>query len=159
MQMIEIKIGKFPFVFWFMQKAQASELGTQIEINTKAYQYKEFSNKKFLLLKYSIPFIFVCLICTRYDFILSLERVSEWFLGLALLVAYKKELFLAFVIMLIFFACAVFMTPAVAAFSVKYFLIVLLIKSAYLDYKHTKTFSLYDRGKLVSHFNLVKEHK
>ena len=157
--MIEIKIGKFPFVFWFMQKAQASELGTQIELNAKAYQYKEFSNKKFLLLKYFIPFVFVYFICTRYDFSLSLERVTEWFLGLALLISYKKELFLAFVIMLIFFACAVFMTPAVAAFSVKYFLIALLIKSAYLDYKHTKAFSLYDRGKLVSHFNLTKDSK
>ncbi|RDU52927.1 hypothetical protein [Helicobacter sp. MIT 01-3238] len=157
--MIEIKIGKFPFVFWFMQKAQASELGTQIEVNAKAYQYKEFSNKKFLLLKYFIPFVFVYLICTRYDFSLSLERATEWFLGLALLIAYKKELFLAFVIVLIFFACAVFMTPAVAAFSVKYFLIALLIKSAYFDYKHTKAFSLYDRGKLVSHFNLTKDSK
>lgn len=154
--MNKIKVGRFPFVFWFMQEAQASELGSQIEINTKAYQYKEFSNKKFLLLKYFIPFVFVYLICTRYDLPLSLERASEWFLGIALLIAYKKEFFLAFVIMLIFFACAVFMTPAVAAFSVKYFLIALLIKSAYFDYRHTKAFSLYDRGKLVSHFNLRK---
>lgn len=154
----KISVAKFPFVFWFMQEAQASEISEQIVINAKAYQYKEFARKKFLALKYAIPLLFVFFVVNRYDFFISLERIAEWFLGLALLVTYKKETFLAFVVVLICFACFVFMTPAVAAFSVKYFLIVLLAKNIILDYRQTQCFALYDRNKLLSHFTLKTEN-
>lgn len=158
---MNIYITRFPFLFWNMKFEKDIDIDFEKNIlkknEEKIYNFEKLNKTTFLFFKYLPIFVFLILVFNKFDFTPSIEKISEYAVGLflAFLLFYAKRylFFTAFAISII---VGGFISFSGVAFLVKYLLTFICVFSFANDIT-TEPYNIIKNQKTIASFILEEE--